>query len=190
MNSFSVFGMYSSRENAENAVDRLVAECFKREEISVLLRDRVESKAFAHEKNTKAPEGATTGAVAGGVIGGALGLLAHIGVLAIPGLGPLIAAGPVIAALTGIGSGGMLGGFIGALVGMGIPEYEAKRYEGKIREGGILLSVRCDNANAVSRAQTVLKETGADDVASAAEIRSDLNTPDKTITRGATSSRS
>jgi hypothetical protein len=157
-NTLSVFGVYANRENAENAVDRLVAENFNQEQISILLQDAVTNKA-AH--------GGARGAVAGGVIGGALGLLAHIGVLAIPGLGPLIAAGPVIAALlTGIGSGGMLGGMIGALVGIGIPEYAAKRYEGRIREGGILLSVNCDNAECVGKARKVLNQTGADDIAS------------------------
>jgi len=167
----SVFGIYTSRENAENAVDRLVAECFSQDHISVLLQDNVGTKAFAHEKQTRVPEGAATkGAVAGGVIGGALGLLAHIGVLAIPGLGPLIAAGPVIAALlTGIGSGGMLGGLIGALVGIGIPEYEARRYESRIRAGAILLSVRCDSADCVGKAKNVLKQTGADEVNSSEE---------------------
>jgi hypothetical protein len=169
--TFSVFGVYTSRENAENAVDRLVAESFSQDRISVLLQDKVDTNTFAHEKQTKLPEGAAKkGAVAGGVIGGALGLLAHIGVLAIPGLGPLIAAGPVIAALlTGIGSGGMLGGIIGGLVGIGIPEYEARRLESRIRAGAILLSVRCDTADCVGKAKDVLKQTGADDVASSEE---------------------
>lgn len=185
--NISVFGIYSSRENAENAVDQLVAASFRQEDISVLLQDNVGTKDFAHEKRTKAPEGATTGAVAGGVIGGALGLLASIGVLAIPGIGPLIAAGPIIAALTGIGSGGVLGGIIGALVGIGIPEYEAKRYEGRIRDGGILLSVHCDNAEWVAKAKDVLKQTGADDIASAGEERSDFGVSDKPLSRGASS---
>jgi hypothetical protein len=185
--NISVFGIFASRENAENAVDRLVAEGFRQEDISVLLQDNVGTKDFAHEKHTKAPEGATTGAVAGGVIGGALGLLAHIGELAIPGIGPLIAAGPIIAALTGIGSGGMVGGIIGAMVGIGIPEYEAKRYEGRIRDGGILLSVHCDNADWIAKAKTVLKDTGADDIASAGEERGDFGSSDKPAARGATS---
>jgi hypothetical protein len=165
--NFSVFGIYTSLESAENAVDRLVAQSFCQDHISVLLRDNAGTSAFAHGKQTKVPEvAATKGAVAGGVIGGAIGLLAHIGVLAIPGLGPLIAVGPVIAALTGIGSGGMLGGILGAMVGIGIPEYEAKRYESRIRAGGILLSVLCENADCVGKAKDVLKQTGADDVAS------------------------
>jgi hypothetical protein len=187
--NISVFGIYASRENAENAVDRLVCENFRQEDISVLLQDNVGTKDFAHEKHTKAPEGATTGVLAGGVIGGALGLLAHVGVLAIPGLGPLIAAGPIIAALTGIGSGSVLGGIIGTLVGFGIPEYEAKRYEGRIKAGGILLSVHCDNADWIAKAKDVLKQTGADDIASAGEERGDFAASDKPLVRGASSSR-
>src|SRR5205085_10018406 len=106
--------------------------------------------------------GTTTGAVAGGAIGGTLGLLAGIGALAIPGVGPLIAAGPIMATLAGVGTGGVVGGIVGALVGMGIPEYEAKRYEGRIKEGGILLSVHCDNSDWVKKAKDLLKQTGAD----------------------------
>ena len=168
--NLSVFGIYSSRESAENAVDRLVAERFCSEQISVLLQDNVSGKTIVGERPLRSPEGAATrGAVAGGVIGGALGLLAHIGVLAIPGLGPLVAAGPVIAALTGIGSGGFLGGMIGALVGIGVPEYQAKRYENRIREGGILVSVQCNDSSCLTKAKTVLNQTGADDVASSVE---------------------
>src|SRR6201994_2697966 len=115
----AVYGIYNNRQTAENAVDRLLASGFRSEDISVLLQDNVGTKDFAHQKETKAPEGTTTGVVAGGAIGGTIGLLAGIGVLAIPGLGPLIAAGPVIAALTGVGSGGVVGGLVGALVGMG-----------------------------------------------------------------------
>ena len=185
--NISAFGIYASRENAENAVDRLVAAGFRQEDISVLLQDHVGSKDFAHEKHTKAPEGATTGAVTGGVIGGALGLLAHIGVLAIPGLGPLIIAGPIIAALTGIGSGGLLGGIIGTLVGFGIPEYEAKRYEGRIKAGGILLSVHCDTNDWIAKAKEILKETGADDIAYSGEQRGNFGSSDKPLTRGASS---
>jgi hypothetical protein len=180
----SVFGIYASREMAENAVDRMLAAGFRNEDISVLLQDNVGSKDFAHEKHSKAPEGTATGVVAGGIIGGTIGLLAGVGVLAIPGLGPLIAAGPIIAALSGIGSGGMLGGVIGALVGLGIPEYEAKRYEGRIKAGGILLSVHCDDAEWVSKAKQVLKESGAEDVASAGEQPADL-TYEKPLSRGA-----
>lgn len=180
----SVFGIYASREMAENAVDRMLAARFRNEDISVLLQDNVGSKDFAHEKHSKAPEGTATGVVAGGIIGGTIGLLAGVGVLAIPGLGPLIAAGPMIAALSGIGSGGMLGGVIGALVGLGIPEYEAKRYEGRIKAGGILLSVHCDNAEWISKAKQLLKESGAEDIASAGEQAADF-TFKKPLSRGA-----
>ncbi|MBV9156088.1 MAG: general stress protein [Acidobacteriaceae bacterium] len=180
----AAFGIYASREMAENAVDRLRGAGFRNEDISVLLQDNVGTKDFAHEKHTKAPEGTTTGVVAGGVIGGTIGLLAGIGILAIPGLGPLIAAGPIIAALTGIGSGGVVGGIIGALVGMGIPEYEAKRYEGRIKEGGILLSVHCDDADWTSKAKELLRETGAEDISSTGEAAADFAKSDKPISRG------
>ena len=135
----SVFGIYSSVAQAELAVDALVNGGFTNSDVSVLMADQQGSKDFAHEKNTKAPEGTTTGVAAGGAIGGTLGLLAGIGALAIPGVGPLIAAGPIMGALAGLGVGGAVGGVVGALVGMGIPEYEAKRYEGRIKEGGVLL---------------------------------------------------
>jgi hypothetical protein len=139
-----------------------------------LLPDNQSSREFAHEKNTKAPEGTTTGAATGGVIGGALGLLAGIGALAIPGVGPFIAAGPIMATLAGLGAGGAVGGFIGALVGMGIPEYEAKRYEGRIKKGDILLSIHCDTSDQIKRAKDVLKQTGAEDIASAGEAGADF----------------
>ena len=171
--NIAVFGIYAGRETAENAVDRMLVAGFRNEDISVLLQD------------TKAPEGTTTGVVAGGIIGGTIGLLAGIGVLAIPGLGPLIAAGPIIAALSGIGSGGVLGGVIGALVGMGIPEYEAKRYEGRIKEGGILLSVHCDNPEWVGKAKLMLKDTGAEDIGSAGEQPADFAASARPMSRGA-----
>jgi hypothetical protein len=165
----AVFGIYSSATQAELAVDTLVSEGFSNADVSVLMADHQGSKDFAHEKNTKAPEGTTTGVAAGGAIGGTLGLLAGIGALAIPGVGPLIAAGPIMGALAGLGVGGAVGGIIGALVGMGIPEYEAKRYEGRIKEGGVLLSVHCDTSAQIERAQSILKRTGASDIASARE---------------------
>lgn len=137
------------------------------------------TKDFAHEKNTKAPEGVTTGASSGAVLGGALGWLAGIGALAIPGLGPFIAAGPIMGTLAGAGAGGAVGGLIGALVGMGIPEYEAKRYEGRVREGGILLSVHCDSSDWVDRGKDILKRTGAQDVSSSGEASADYDKSDK-----------
>jgi hypothetical protein len=165
----SVFGIYSSVTQAERAVDALINGGFTNSDVSVLMSDNQGSKDFAHEKNTKLPEGTTTGVAAGGVIGGTLGLLAGIGALAIPGVGPLIAAGPIMGALAGLGVGGAVGGIVGALVGMGIPEYEAKRYEGRIKEGGVLLSAHCDTSEQIDRAKAILKQTGATDIASAGE---------------------
>jgi hypothetical protein len=165
----AVFGIYKSSAQAELAVDRILAAGFSNNDISVLLPDSQSSKEFAHEKNTKAPEGTTTGATTGGVIGGTLGLLAGIGALAIPGVGPFIAAGPIMGALAGMGAGAAAGGIIGALVGMGIPEYEAKRYEGHVKNGGVLLSVHCDSSDEISRAKDLLKTTGAEDISSAGE---------------------
>lgn len=165
----AVFGIYRSSAEAERAVDSLVAAGFPNGDISVLLPDNQSSKEFAHEKNTKAPEGTTTGVVSGGAVGGTLGLLAGIGALAIPGVGPFIAAGPIMGALAGLGVGGAVGGLVGALVGMGIPEYEAKRYEGRIKDGGVLLSVHCDSSEEITRAEEILKHTGAQDVSSSGE---------------------
>jgi hypothetical protein len=165
----AVFGLYPSVERAESAVDALVSARFANDDVSVLMADQQGSKDFAHEKQTKAPEGTTTGVAAGGTIGGTLGLLAGIGALAIPGVGPFIAAGPIMGALAGIGVGGAVGGLVGALVGMGIPEYEAKRYEGRVKEGGVLLSVHCDTSDEITRAKDILKRTGAEDIASAGE---------------------
>jgi len=169
----AVFGIYRNANQAERVVERLREEHFSNDDISVLLEDSQGSKDFAHEKNTKAPEGATTGVTAGGVIGGTLGLLAGIGALAIPGVGPFIAAGPIMGALAGLGVGGAVGGLIGALVGMGIPEYEAKRYEGHIKAGGVLLSVHCDTSDEIVRAKDMLKHTGAQDISSSGEATAD-----------------
>jgi len=165
----AVFGIYATVGLAENAVDHLLARGFTNSDISVLLPDDDSTRAFAHQENTKAPEGTATGAAAGGVIGGTLGLLAGIGVLAIPGVGPLIAAGPIMATLAGLGAGGAVGGVVGALVGMGIPEYEAKRYEGAVKNGGTLLSVHCDTSEEVSAAKDALKDTGAKDISTSGE---------------------
>src|SRR3954465_13936351 len=152
----AVFGLYKSRMQAESAVDALQQAGFRSDDISVLLPDQQSSEEFAHEKNTKAPEGTTTGVAAGGAIGGTLGLLAGVGALAIPGLGPFIAAGPIMGALAGAGAGGAVGGLVGALVGMGIPEFEAKRYEGAVKDGGTLLSVHCDTSEQVDAAKNAL----------------------------------
>jgi heat induced stress protein YflT len=169
----AVFGIYKSRLQAEQSVDRLLSAGFGNDDISVLLPDSQSSKEFAHKKDTKAPEGTTAGVTAGGVVGGTLGLLAGIGALAIPGVGPFIAAGPIMGALAGLGVGGAVGGLIGALVGMGIPEYEAKRYEGRIKEGGVLLSVHCDTSDEIKRAKELLKTTGAEDISSTGESSAD-----------------
>jgi hypothetical protein len=165
----AAFGIYQSTATAEVAVDRLTSAGFSNDDVSVLMADSQSSKDFAAEKNTKAPEGAATGVGVGGAVGGTLGLLAGIGALAIPGVGPLIAAGPIMGALAGLGVGGAVGGLVGALVGMGIPEYEAKRYEGRVKDGGILVSVHCDSSEEISRAKDILKATGAEDIASSGE---------------------
>jgi len=165
----AVFGIYNTVGSAESGVDALVRDGFANGDVSVLLPDNQSTKDFAHEKHTKAPEGTTTGVTAGGAIGGTLGLLAGIGSLAIPGLVPFIAAGPIMGALAGAGVGGAVGGVVGALVGMGMPEYEAKRYEGRVKNGGVLLSVHCGTSEQIKRAKDILKRTGADDIASAGE---------------------
>lgn len=165
----AVFGIYPTADQAERAVDSLITAGFATTDISVLLPDSRSTKEFAHHKETKAPEGTAVGVTAGGAVGGTLGVLAGIGALAIPGLGPFIAAGPIMAGLAGLGVGGAVGGLVGALVGMGIPEYEAKRYEGRVKDGGTLLSVHCDTSEQIDRAKEVLKTTGAEDVASAGE---------------------
>jgi hypothetical protein len=172
----AVFGIYPAYASVEYGVDALRTAGFRNSDISVLFPENSGTKDFAHEKGTKAPEGATTGAGTGVVVGGALGWLAGIGSLAIPGLGPFIAAGPIMAALAGAGVGGVVGGLTGALVGMGIPEYEAKRYEGRVKEGGILLSVHSDSSDWTKRAKQILEETGAQDISSTGEARADTKT--------------
>jgi len=165
----AAFAIFPTRAAAESAVDRLTAAGFSNQDVSVLMSDNDSSREFATEKNTKAPEGTATGVGVGGVVGGTLGLLAGIGALAIPGVGPLIAAGPIMATLAGLGVGGAVGGLVGALVGLGIPEYEAKRYEGRVKDGGILVSVHCDTSEEISRAKDVLKQAGGEDIASSGE---------------------
>ncbi len=181
----AVFGIYRDREGVERAVDILRGAGFRNTDISVLFPENEGTKDFAHEKGTKAPEGTAAGAGTGAVLGGALGWLVGIGALAIPGLGPFIAAGPIVGALAGVGAGGVVGGLVGALIGLGMPEYEAKRYEGQIRRGGILMSVHCDNPDWVKRAKDILKETGAEDIASAGEAGADFARSDKPMPRRA-----
>lgn len=174
MSDKSVFGIYATRAAVENAVDRLKVSGFSNNDISVLFPDAASSREFAHEKSTKAPEGAATGAGTGAVIGGALGWLAGIGALAIPGVGPFVAAGPIMAALAGAGVGGAAGGITGALIGLGMPEYEAKRYAGRIAKGGFLMSVHARDDNSQKRAKKILEETGAEDISCAAEAKADV----------------
>src|SRR3954447_7499603 len=181
----AVFGIYRDEVAAGDAVDALQAAGFRNTDISVLFPENEGTKDFAVRKDTKAPEGTATGATTGAVIGGGLGWLAGIGALAIPGVGPLIAAGPIVAALTGVGVGGAIGGITGALIGMGIPEYEAKRYEGRIKEGGILLSVHSDDSNWTKRAKEILEQTGAEDVSSAGESSADFAKADRPMRRTA-----
>jgi hypothetical protein len=169
----AVFGIFSTMAAADFATDSLIRAGFTGADISALIPENLGSRQIGTEKNSKAPEGAATGAGSGAVVGGALGLLAGIGALAIPGIGPLIAAGPLMATLAGIGVGGAVGGFSGALIGMGIPEYEAKLYEGYIQKGAILLSTHCDTSEEIRRAKEVMKMTGAEDISSTGESSAD-----------------
>src|SRR5512145_2856578 len=157
----AVFCIARSEAQAINIVERLKAAGFSSNDISVLFPDKAGTKDFAHEQHTKAPEGAAAGAGTGGLLGGALGWLVGIGALAIPGLGPFIAAGPIMAALSGAAAGAALGGLTGALIGMGIPEYEAKRYEGKVKEGNLLISVHTEDSDEVKRAKDIFERAGA-----------------------------
>jgi hypothetical protein len=182
----AVFGIYSTRTAVESATGSLVKAGFPVSEISVLLPESLGGpEDMGTEKATKAPEGTAAGVTAGGVIGGTLGLLAGVGLLAIPGLGPFIAAGPIMAGLAGLGVGGAVGGVTGALIGMGIPEFEAKRYEGRLKKGGILLSVHCDTSDEIKRAKEVMKQTGAEDISSTGEAATDAKASDKEAARRA-----
>src|ERR1700692_2571851 len=168
----AVFGIYTNYASVENGVDGLKAAGFSNRDISVLFPESAGTKDFAVAKATKAPEGATAGAGTGLVVGGAMGWLLGIGALAIPGLGPFIAAGPIMAALAGAGVGGTVGGIAGAFVGIGIPEYEAKRYEGRVKDGGILLSVHSDSSETTKQAKEILESPGAQDISSTGEAKS------------------
>jgi hypothetical protein len=165
----ALFCIATSEAQAESIVNQLKDTGFSYNDISVLFPDKGGTKHFGHEHHTKAPEGAAAGAGTGGILGGALGWLAGIGILAIPGVGPLIAAGPIMAALSGAAVGAALGGVTGALVGMGIPEYEAKRYEGRIKTGNILISVHAEDPDEARCAWEIFERTGAEDIASAGE---------------------
>jgi hypothetical protein len=171
MSKKSVVCIATSYGQAESIVDQLKTANFANSDISVLFPDKSGSRDFAHEKNTKAPEGAVTGAGAGGALGGALGWLAGIGLLAIPGVGPFIAAGPILAALSGAAVGATLGGITGALVGLGFPEYEARRYEGKVKDGNILISVHAENSEQIDRAKGIFEASGASDISTTGEVK-------------------
>lgn len=164
MSHKSVYAIATSEGQANQIVDNLISAGFSSNDISALFPDKESTHEFSHEKNTKAPEGAVTGATTGGVVGGTLGLLAGIGALAIPGVGPLIAAGPLLAALSGAAAGATVGGIAGGLIGLGIPELEAKRYENRIAEGNILISVHAATGDEVKRAKEILEKDGAHDI--------------------------
>jgi hypothetical protein len=165
----SVFCLATSREQAEGIIDQLKAANFCNDDISVLFPDQSTTRDFAHEKHTKAPEGAITGAGTGGVIGGTLGWIAGYGALAIPGVGQFIAAGPIIAALSGAAVGAAMGGIAGGLIGLGVPEIEAKRYEGKVNKGNLLLSVHTENRREIARAKDIFANAGAEDICTTGE---------------------
>jgi len=167
----SVFGLAKDEAQTCRVIEDLKSANFSNNDISVMLPDKGSTREFAHTKGTKAPEGAATGAGTGGVLGGVLGWLVGIGALAIPGLGPFVAAGPIMAALSGAAVGGAAGGLIGSLIGMGIPEYEAKRYESRLREGRILIAVHSETSEETKRAKEVLERDGVEDIATAGEVK-------------------
>jgi len=183
----AAFGIFRTRTRAETCIDELLAAGYRNDDISVLAPDQDTTRELATEKNTKAPEGATTGATTGGAVGGTLGLLAGLGALAIPGVGPFIAAGPIMGALAGLGVGAAAGGLAGALIGMGMPEYEAKRYEGQVKNGGILVSVHCDNSDWTKKAKDILERSGAEDVSTSGEKAASTHGVDTTTARGSKS---
>ncbi len=169
----AVFGIFHDRVACENCIDTLKRDGFRNSDVSVLMADKGDTQSFAHHKETKAPEGAVVGGGTGAVLGGALGWLVGAGLIAtVPALGPLIAAGPIMSTLAGIGVGGAVGGLSGALVGIGIPEYEAKRYAGYVKDGGILLSVHADDKDWAEKAERVLEAAGADDISKSSEVSS------------------
>jgi Protein of unknown function (DUF3341) len=181
--NLAVFGIYTNRGAIDEAVSHLCAGGFRSTDVSSLLQENPGTKDLAHEKNTKAPEGAVIGGVVGGIVGAVLGWLIAIGTIPVPGAGPLLAAGPILAALVGLGTLGAVGGIIGGLIGLGDPEYEAKRFRGRIREGGILLSVHCDSRDWVKRAKEVLTRTGAQEIGVEGEKSGDFANTDRPTPR-------
>jgi hypothetical protein len=180
----AAFGIYPDQGTVNDAVESLKAAGFRQTDISVLFPENLGSKDFAHEKHTKAPEGAVAGGGSGAVVGAALGWLVGAGSVMVPGLEAMQAAGPVLAMFGGMGVGVTLGGVAGAIAGAGVPEYEAKRYEGRVRKGGILLSVHCDNATWAKTARGILKRTGASDIATTGEAKADFARTEKPMPRG------
>jgi hypothetical protein len=179
----SVIGIYPDRTTVSDAINVLHKAGYRATDISVLSSDNQGSKDFAHEKRTKALEGAATGAPVGAVVGAALAWLVSSQTVPVMGPGPLIAAGPVIATLAGAAAGGALGWIAGLLAGLRLPEYVARRYAGRIRRGGILLSVHCDSQEWCDRAKQTLRDTGARNISSAAEAAADYGTTDKPTER-------
>jgi hypothetical protein len=175
----AVFGIFPTRQSAEEAVNSVRVAGFRNTDISALFPDNVGTKDLGVEKNTKAPETMAVGATSGAVVGGVLGWLVGVGMLVVPDVGPLLAAGPIVAALAGVGAVGALGGIVGALLGLGMPEYEAKRYEGRVKHGCILLSVHCDNHDWIKRADDILKRAGAEDISTAHEAAADFDKSDR-----------
>ena len=171
--NISVYGLFKERSDLERSVSELRDASFRQADISVLFPYPESTKELAHEKSTKAPEGSAAGASTGAIIGGTLGWLAGIGALTVPGVGPFIAAGPLMGLLAGLGMGGAIGGLTGALIGAGIPEYEAKRYEGRVRQGGILMSVHCDDHDWRAKAEDIMERTGARDISFTEEAAAD-----------------
>lgn len=181
--NISVFGIYPDQESVTEAINQIKDGGFRSTDISVLSAENLGSKDFGHERHTKAPEGAVAGGGLGAAVGATAGWLAGAGALLVPGLEPVLAAGPVMGMLAGMGGGVTIGGLLGAAVGAGTPEYEAKRYEGRVRRGGILLSVHCDNADWAKTARSLLKRTGARDISSATEARADFARTEKPMPR-------
>src|SRR6187431_12762 len=181
--NISVYGIMKNQTQLEEALDHLRSAGYRATDVSILQPETLGTKDMGVENSTKSPEGATTGGAAGAVAGGVLGWLVGIGALAIPGVGPFIAAGPIMAALAGMGAGAAIGGISGGLIGLGMPEYEAQRYEGRVKAGGILVSVHCDNSDWASRAKKVLETSGAEDISSSGEAKADFAVSDKPLLR-------
>jgi hypothetical protein len=171
----AVFGIYSNATEVEGAIGALQAAGFRSTDISVLFPENTRNEVLIREKRTKAPQGAAAGGVSGAVLGGTLGWLAGMGMIAIPGVGPLIAAGPILSALAGVGIGGTVAGITGALIGTGIPEYEARKYEGRVKSGGILMSVQVDDSERARIARGILRDTGAEEISLIGEAAADYS---------------